>query len=110
MVALLPFDEMGEHLLRGLAISDEIVIDEVERRRWVWLRENAIQLRHDLLRRLHAWLAAVKSGNVAELAQVRTAGRELHGAEQVAAERHLVVGGNREVGERQPLLGARDDL
>ena len=107
VVALLPLDEMRQHLLGGLAVADEIVVDEVERGRRVRLREDEIELGDDLLRRLHARLAAVKARDVAELAEVRAARRELHRAEQVAAERDLVVGGNREVGERQALLGRR---
>src|SRR5204862_6965594 len=106
----LPLDEMRQHLLGGFAIADEIVVDKVECRRRVRLRENEIQFGNDLPRRLHPRLAAVETGDVAELAEIRTAGRELYRAEQIAAERHHVIGRQWELGERQAVLGRGDDL
>ena len=110
MVLLLPLHEMRQHLLGGLAVADEVVVDEIKRGRRVRLREDIVELADDLLRRLHARLAAVEAGDVAELAGVGTARRELQRAQQVSSERDRAVGRHREFGQRQALLGVEANL
>jgi hypothetical protein len=101
---------MRQHLLGGLAVADEIVVDEIQRVRRVRLGEHEVELGNDLLRRFHARLAPVKAGDVAEFAGIGAARGELHGAEQVAAERNGAVGRDREIGQRQALLGVEHHL
>ena len=72
-VLLLPCDQMRQHFVRGLAIADEIVVDEIDDGRMPALAAHGIELGDDLLRRLQPRLAAVEVGDVAELAEVRTA-------------------------------------
>ncbi len=90
--------------LRGLAVADEIVVDEIDHRR-MHLAPHGVEFGGDLLRRLEPRLPAVEAGDVAELAQIRTAARELNRQHQVALERDEVVGRDRKVLQRQPLLG-----
>ena len=96
-VLLLPFDEMRQHLARGLAVADEIVVDEIDHRRMTRLTAHGIELGDDLLRRLQPRLAAVEAGDVAELAAIGTAAGELQRQHQVVPQRDQVVGRHREI-------------
>jgi hypothetical protein len=69
------------------------------------LREHAVELGGELMRRLQARLPAVQGGYVAELATVGASAGELQAGQQVAVEREQVVGRNGEIVERQPLPG-----
>ena len=60
--SLLPLDQMRQHLLRGLAVADEIVIDEIDGAGGSLGCENRIEFGDDLLRRLEPRLAPVKAG------------------------------------------------
>ena len=108
--ALLPFDQMRQQIARRLAVADEVVVDEIDRLRMRRLRQHAFELGDDLLRRLEARHAAVKAGDVAELALVGAAAGELDAADQILPELDEPVGGDREAAERQPLLGGEPHL
>ena len=99
-VLLLPGHEMGQHLLRGLAVGDEIVVDEVDDGRVVGLADEGVELGQQLLGRLQPRLPAIERRNVAELAAIRAAGGELQRAEQVFLQRQLVIGRQREIAQR----------
>ena len=109
-VLLLPGDEMRQHLLGGLAVADEIVVDEIDHRRMPLLLAHGIELGDDLLRRLQPRLPAVETGNVAELAQVGTPARELQREHQIVLQRDEVVRRDREILQRKPVLGFEADL
>ena len=47
-VLLLPFDQMRQHVLGGLAIADEIVVDEIDHRRMPLLPAHGVELGGDL--------------------------------------------------------------
>ena len=64
----------------------------------------------DLRRRLEPRLPAVEARDVAEFASIRAAAGELQRAQQVTRQRNEVIGGDREIGERQPLLGLEPQL
>ena len=101
---------MRQHLAGRLLVADEIVVDEIDRGGMPALAPHGIELGGDLLRGFQPRLAAVEPRDVAELAAVRAAAGELHRAHQVALERDQVIGRDRELGERQPLLGLEHDL
>ncbi len=82
---------MRQHFTGGLAVADEVVVDEVQARGGGLLRKNEIQLLDQLLRRLEPRLPAVQIGNIAKLALVRASRGELQGAQQVLIEFQQVV-------------------
>ena len=104
-VLALPGDQMRQHLARRLAVADEIVVDEIDHRRMRGLRHHGVELGGNLLRCLQTRLPAVKRGDVAELAAIWTAAGELQTADQITAEADQIVGRQREVGQRQALVG-----
>src|SRR5205807_6438626 len=101
----LPSEQMRQHILRGFAIADEIVVDEIDDRRMPFLLAHGIELGGDLGRRLEPWLPAVKVGNIAELAEIGTAARELQRQHQIVLQRDHVIGRNWEILQRQPNIG-----
>ncbi len=110
VVLLLPCDEVREHVPRRLAVGDEVVVDEVDHGRMAGLADDRVELGAHLLGALQPRLASVELRDVAELAPVGTARRELQRSDEVALQRGRLVGRCREVGERQPLLRLQPDL
>ena len=107
---LLPGDEVRQHVLGGFAIADEIVVDEIDHRRMPLLPAHGIELGGDLRGGLEPRLPAVEIGDVAELAEIRAPARELQGEHQIVLQRDEVVGRNREILQRKPLLGFEANL
>jgi hypothetical protein len=107
---LLPGNQLRQHLAGGLAVADEVVIDEIHGRGVALLRAHGVELSGDLLRGLQARLTAVKSRNVAELAAVWAAAGKLQRHHHVTAQRHEVIGGDGKFVQRQPLCGLQSDL
>ena len=48
-VLLLPGDEVRKHVARGLAVADEVIVDEVNDRRMLLLPAHGVELGDDLL-------------------------------------------------------------
>ena len=80
--ALLPCDQMRQQIERGLAVADEIVVDEIDRPAQPAF-EQLVELGDDLLRDLQPRIAAIEAGDVAELALIGAAGRKLDAAEEI---------------------------
>ena len=95
---------MRQQLARGLAVGDEIVVDEIDRAERP-ARQHGVELGQDLLRLLEARLAAIERRDVAELAAVRAAAGELHRAQHVFAAVDQVIGRDRKVRQRQAVGG-----
>jgi hypothetical protein len=106
----LPSEQVRQHVLRSLAIADEIVVDEIDDWRMPFLLAHGIELGRNLGRRLEPWLPAVEVGNIAELAEIRTAARELQRQHQIVLQRDQIVGRNREIMQWQPILGFEAQL
>src|SRR3974390_1625869 len=85
---------MRQQLQRGLAVADEVVVDEIDRAADTVFKQ-LFEFGRDLLRRLDARVAAVEPGNIAKLALVRTAARVLDAAEEIALELGKLVSGHR---------------
>jgi hypothetical protein len=69
---LLPFDQMWQQVQRGLAVADEIVVDEID---GVGDADftHLVELGDNLLRRLQPRIAAIEPGDIAKLALIGTA-------------------------------------
>src|SRR5439155_8353961 len=78
---LLPLDQMRQQIKRGLSVADEIVIDEIHRAGHPAF-EQFVEFGGDLLRRLETRVAAVETGNVAELALIGATAGILYAAEK----------------------------
>ena len=63
---------MRQQFCDGLAIGDEIVIDEIDRARDTGI-DQSVEFGDDLRRRFQPRHAAIKAGDVAEFARVRAA-------------------------------------
>ena len=85
-------------------------VDEIDHRRMRGLRHHGVELGGDLLRRLQPRLTAIERWDVAELAAIRTAAGKLQTADQITAEPDQIVGWQREVGQRQALVGFKTPL
>src|SRR3954462_4265208 len=100
---------MWQQIQRGLAIADEIVVDEIDGASDAAFAQ-LVELGDDLLRRLQARIAAVKTGNVAEFALIRTAARVLDATEEVLLHLGHLVGWKRKLGHRQTVGRLQNDL
>jgi len=98
-VRALPFDQVGQELERRLLVADEVVVDEVDTGRSSG--HDLVELGQHLGRRLEPRILAIERGDVAELARVRAAARELDVSEEVPPDRRQVIGRHREVGQGQ---------
>ena len=107
-IAGLPLDQVRQELLGGLLIRDEVVVHEVDGDRAG--RHDLVQLAQNLLRRLEPRIAAVQPGNVAELARVRAAARELDARDEVLSQPDEGVRGHGKVRHGQPLHRLEADL
>lgn len=105
----LPGDEMWQQLPRRLAVTDKIVIDEVDRPLQA-CRDDGIQLGDDLLGGLQTGPAAVEFRDIAKFALIRAPARELDITEQIAVHIHETVGRDRKLIEGQSLGGCEDPL
>ena len=106
---LLPFDQMRQQIERGLAVADEIVIDEIDRAHDAAF-EQLVEFGGDLLRRLQPRIAAVEAGDVAEFALIRAARGILDAAEEVARNIRQFIGRNRKLGHVEAIGGLQHDL
>ena len=100
---LLPVDQMRQQIARRLAVTDEIVVDEIDYRRMIRLGDEGVELGQKLLGRLEAWLAAIEGRDIAEFAPIRATAGELERADEIAREWNGIVERKREVRQRQPL-------
>ena len=64
----------------------------------------------NLLRALQPRIAPIELRDVAELALIGTAARELDAAEEIALERSELVGRQRKIGQRAALARGEHDL
>src|SRR4029077_15980671 len=106
---LLPSHQVRQQFERGLAIADEIVVDEIDRTADATC-EQLVEFGGDLLRRLQARIAAIESGDIAEFALIGTSARILDAAEEIALELGKLVGRNRQTGTLETLDGLEDPL
>src|SRR6185437_15720407 len=90
---LLPFDQMRQELECRLSVSDEIVVDEIDRAGDAAF-EQLVQFGRDLLGRLQARVAAVQSRNIAEFALIGTTARILDAAEKIMPDVGKLIGRN----------------
>ena len=97
-VALLPLDQVRQHLAHGALVGDEIVVDEIDRGRQSAGHE-LVEFGAHLLGRLVSRDAAVERGDAAELALARAAAGELDAAEEIAVDLRHIIGRNREFGQ-----------
>jgi len=72
---------MRQQIERGLAVADEIVIDEIDRASNAAF-EQFVEFGGDLLGRFQARIAAIKSRDIAEFALIRAPARILDAAEK----------------------------
>ena len=105
----LPGDQMRQQLARRLLVADEIVVDKIHRAANAGV-DHRVELGDDLLGLLVARLAAVKRRDVAEFAAIGAAARILDVAEEIAPSLDQPVGGDREIAERQALVGGQHAL
>ena len=108
-VALLPLDQVRQHLAHGALVGDEIVVDEIDRRGQAAGHE-LVELGANLLGGLVSRDAAVERRDVAEFALVRTAAGELDAAEQIAVDLRQLVGRHRKFAQLAPLFRGEHDL
>ncbi len=100
---------MRQQVERGLAVADEIVIDEIDRAHDAAF-EQLVEFGDDLLRRLQPRIAAIEARNVAELALVGAAARILDAAEEIAGDLGKLIGRDRKPGHVEPVGGLQHDL
>src|SRR5207253_5912948 len=108
-VSPLPRDEMGQEFAHGAAVSDEIVVDEINRAGEP-AGAHLVEFGGDLRRRLEARRAAVERRDVAKIALIGAAARVLDAAGEITVEFRKLVGGEGEVGEVAPFARDEDDL
>ena len=100
---------MGEELLGGFAVADEVVVDEVDGA-YGTAGDDLVELFEDLGGGFEAGVLAVELGDVTELAAVGAAGRVLDVGEEVVGHLRPGVGGSGELGERKTGGGGEDLL
>ena len=100
---------MRQQVERGLAVADEVVVDEVHRAANAAFQQ-LVEFAGDLLRRFQARITAVEAGNVAEFALIRTAAGILNAAEEIARNFGQFVSGNRKARHIEPVGGLQHHL
>ena len=103
----LPFDKVGQHLARCLAIANKIVVDEIDSLRTIRLLAYGVEFTDNLLRCLEPGLAAIEARYVAEFAAIGAAARKLQCQQQIIPQPHQVIGRDRKITERNALLRAK---
>ncbi len=100
---------MRQQVERGLAIADEIVIDEIDRTGDAAFQQ-LVEFGGDLLRGFEARITAIKSGDIAEFALIGATARILDAAEEIPLDVGQFIGRNRKLGHVEAVDGLQHHL
>src|ERR1700710_2486611 len=100
---------MRQKIERGLAVADEIIIDEIDRAHDAAFTE-LVEFGGDLLRRFQPRIAAAKSGDIAEFALIGAAAGILNAAKKVTLDLGEFIGRNRKLGHVEAVVSLQHHL